>query len=176
MSEVEQKLLAKLHRILYNFEQNCHRHRIDALSEKQLTTKLATEKSLVATVIMALFQPTHPIDGVADKNVGELREQMYLAMKAGEPLDCWEGYDIALNRLEDLFAAHVQAAVREAEANERLAGVNLLARTVEAICRATDTNSKTSKLLYAAIKDCRLAVYEDRQQLTQSTPKSKKEK
>lgn len=57
MNDAEQEQLAELHRILYKFEQNCHKYRIDAISEKQLVTKLATEKALVATAIMALVQP-----------------------------------------------------------------------------------------------------------------------
>jgi hypothetical protein len=44
----------KLHHILYQFEQKSHKHRIYALSEKQLTTKLVTEKAKAVAAIQAL--------------------------------------------------------------------------------------------------------------------------
>lgn len=59
-SEARQTTLSKVHEILYKFEQRSHCHRIDALSERNLTTKLATDKAQAAIAIMALFQLTLP--------------------------------------------------------------------------------------------------------------------
>ena len=101
MSDAEQPL-PKIHEILYKFEQNSHRHRVEALSEKQLTTKLGTEKTLAAEAIQALWplQPTHPVDGEQEL-IANIARLIGVSKHTKE-----------VESVRKIVAAHLQAAVQ----------------------------------------------------------------
>lgn len=130
----------KLQHILYQFEQNCHRHRIDALSEGQLTSKLATENNQAAEAIMESVnkhrpinggkslskrenrissmsesKPTVPGDGELRKRIADIlsdahRHQHWACMPECE--DHKEGSS-PINQMMQLFASHSAAARHE---------------------------------------------------------------
>jgi hypothetical protein len=56
MSTPEQRLEAALDHILYKFEQESHKRRIDSLSERHLTTGLLKEKAEAKAAILAAVQ------------------------------------------------------------------------------------------------------------------------
>lgn len=143
MNDTEQHL-AKIHEILYKFEQNSHRHRIDSLSEKQMTTKLATEKAQAAEAIADFLrtsvksmgsgtsagQPAHPVPTPVDGEIEQfIKSHIYGNFQPGA-----DGEDIFTatpKEVRDFFAAHLQAAIQAARIEEQQKGASELAAALE---------------------------------------------